>query len=64
MLINTQNIVELLTTYRPLYMLDTVGKVLGKVIRSRLDEAIHAAGDLFPRQFNFSAEKTRADATM
>ena len=55
---------ELPSSYRPLCMLDTAGKVLEKLIRSRLAEAIRAAGDLSPRQFGFRAGRSTIDAVM
>ena len=55
---------ELPSAYRPLCMLDTAGKVLEKLIRGRLAEAIRAAGDLSARQFGFRTGKSTVDAVM
>ena len=45
-------------TYRPLCMLDTAGKLLEKLIRPRLLEAIQEAGGLSPRQYSFTENKS------
>lgn len=41
------------SSFRPLCMLDTAGKLLEKLLRPRLQEAIRAGGDLSPRQYGF-----------
>lgn len=43
------------SSYQPLCMLDTAGKVLEKLFKTRLTEAIVAAGDLSPHQHGFRA---------
>lgn len=50
------------TTYRPLCMLDTAGKVLERLIRRRLKAAIREAGDLSLKQFGFRTGRSTADA--
>lgn len=50
------------SAYRPLCMLDTAGKGLEKLIRSRLQTAIAAAGDLSPRQYGFRSGRSTVDA--
>ncbi|GHJ61437.1 hypothetical protein NOK12_39550 [Nocardioides sp. OK12] len=39
------------SSYRPICMLDTAGKLLEKLIRPRLRAAVKAAGDLAGRQY-------------
>ncbi|XP_035723753.1 uncharacterized protein LOC118442357 [Vespa mandarinia] len=41
------------SSYRPIYMLDTAGKLLEKLLRPRLHAALRAAGDLAARQYGF-----------
>jgi hypothetical protein len=53
---------ELPSSYRPLCMLDTAGKVLEKLIRARLTAAIKAAGDLSPKQYGFRVGLSTVDA--
>lgn len=53
---------ELPSSYRPLCMLDTAGKVLEKLIRSRLTAAIKAAGDFSPKQYGFRMGLSTVDA--
>lgn len=48
--------------YRPLCMLDTAGKVLEKLLKTRLQRAIVAAGDLSPKQYGFRAGRSTVDA--
>ena len=50
------------SAYRPLCMLDTVGKVLEKIIRPRLQSAIQAAGGLSDRQYGFRPGLSTIDA--
>lgn len=50
------------SSYRPLCMLDTAGKVLEKLLKPRLLSAIQAAGDLSPKQFGFRSRRSTADA--
>lgn len=45
-------------------MFDTAGKVLVKLIRSRLAKVIRAARDLSPWQFGFRAGKPAVDSVM
>lgn len=53
---------ELPSSYRPLCMLDTAGKVLEKLIKARLARAIKDAGDLSPRQYGFRSGLSTIDA--
>lgn len=53
---------ELPSSYRPLCMLDTAGKVLEKLLRPRLLSAIKAAGDLSPHQHGFRKGRSTIDA--
>ena len=46
---------------RPLRMLDTVGKLLEKRIRPRLQAAVKVGGDLSKRQFGFRKDKSTID---
>lgn len=46
---------DLPSVYQPLCLLDSVGKVLENLMRSRLAKVIRAAGDLTPREFGFAA---------
>lgn len=50
------------SSFRPLCMLDTAGKVLEKMLRSRLTEAIVSAGDLSPQQHGFRPGHSTIDA--
>ena len=50
------------SSFRPLCMLDTTGKVLEKLIRARLTEAIVSAGDLSPQQHGFRSGHSTIDA--
>lgn len=52
------------SSYRPLCMLDTAGKVLEKLIKSRLKTAIQAAGDLSPKQYGFRVGMSTIDAIL
>ena len=53
---------ELPSSHRPLCMLDTAGKLFEKLIRSRLNSAVAAAGDLCPRQYGFRKGRSTIDA--
>lgn len=50
------------SSYRPLCMLDTAGKVLEKLLQPRLLSAIGAAGDLCERQYGFRRGRCTIDA--
>ena len=50
------------SSYRPLCMLDTTGKLLEKLVRPRLQAAKRAAGDLSERQYGFRTGKSTIDA--
>ena len=50
------------SAYRPLCMLDTAGKVLEKLIKGRLTDAVRVAGDLSPRQYGFRSGRSTIDA--
>nr|XP_044249378.1 uncharacterized protein LOC123002814 [Drosophila takahashii] len=50
------------SSYRPICLLDTVGKVFEKLISKRLNLAIDAAGGLSPSQFGFRKGKSTLDA--
>ena len=50
------------SSYRPLCMLDTAGKLLEKLVRPRLQAAIRAAGDLSERQYGFRTGRSTIDA--
>lgn len=52
------------SAYRPLCMLDTAGKLLERLIKHRLKEAVHAAGDLSPRQYGFRSGRSTVDAVL
>lgn len=52
------------TSYRPLCMLDVAGKILEKLIKSRLTEAIKKSGDLHERQFGFRKGKSTIGAIL
>lgn len=53
---------EVPSSYRPLCMLDTAGKVLEKLLRPRLRAAIEAAGDLSPKQYGFRVGRSTMNA--
>lgn len=55
---------ELPSTYWPLYVLHTAGKVVEKLVGSKLYETICAVRHLSPRQFGFRGDKSTIDATM
>jgi len=50
------------SSYRPICLLDTVGKVFEKLISKRLNLAVDAAGGLYPTQFGFRKGKYTLDA--
>lgn len=50
------------SSYRPLCMLDTAGKVLEKLLQPRLLSAIRASGDLSERQYGFRRGRSTIDA--
>lgn len=50
------------SSYRPLCMLDTAGKVLEKLLQPRLLSAVRAAGDLSDRQYGFRRGRSTIDA--
>lgn len=50
------------SSYRPLCMLDTAGKLFEKLLRARLGEAIRRAGDLSDMQFGFRRGRSTVDA--
>lgn len=52
------------SSYRPLCMLDTAGKVLEGLIKTRLKTAIKSAGDLSPKQYGFRTGKSTVDAIL
>ena len=41
------------SSYRPLCMLNTVGKLLEKLLKPHPHEAVRATGDLAPRQYSY-----------
>nr|AMS38363.1 hypothetical protein [Bactrocera tryoni] len=50
------------SSYRPLCMLDTMGKVYESIIRNRLELAIQKAGGLSERQYGFIKKRSTIDA--
>lgn len=50
------------SSYRPLCMLDTAGKLLERLIKPRLEEAINSAGGLSKRQYGFRPGKSTMGA--
>lgn len=50
------------SSYRPLCMLDTAGKLFEKLLKPRLGDAIRRAGDLSDRQFGFRQGRSTIDA--
>ncbi|KAK9693271.1 Reverse transcriptase (RNA-dependent DNA polymerase) [Popillia japonica] len=50
------------SSYRPLCMLDTAGKILEKLLKARLRTAVETAGDLSPRQYGFRKGRSTIDA--
>ena len=53
---------ELPSAYRPLCMLDTAGKVLERLVKGRLNDAIQTAGGLSPWQCGFRPGRSTVDA--
>lgn len=53
---------RLASSYRPLCMLDTAGKLLEKLLKTRLEAAIRVAGGLADTQFGFRRGKSTIDA--
>lgn len=53
---------ELPSSYRPLCMLDTAGKLLERLMKPRLEKAITAGGGLSPRQYGFRPRKSTIGA--
>nr|XP_041632157.1 uncharacterized protein LOC121502527 [Drosophila kikkawai] len=50
------------SSYRPICLLDTIGKVFERVISARLSQAIEVAGGLSPEQYGFTKGKSTLDA--
>ncbi len=50
------------SSYRPLCMLDTIGKVYESIVRNRLELAIQKAGGLSERQYGFIKKRSTIDA--
>lgn len=50
------------SSYRPLCMLDTAGKLMEKLLRGRLNDAITEAGGLAQRQYGFRPGRSTVDA--
>ncbi|XP_041449542.1 uncharacterized protein LOC121404267 [Drosophila obscura] len=50
------------SSYRPICLIDTAGKLLERVLCSRLTRAITEAGDLSPHQYGFRKAKSTIDA--
>ncbi len=50
------------SSYRPLCMLDTIGKVYESIVRNRLELAIQKAGGLSERQYGFMKKRSTIDA--
>lgn len=50
------------SSYRPLCLLDTVGKVLERIIGDRLQEHLEGAGGLCDRQYGFRRARSTVDA--
>lgn len=48
--------------YRPLCMLDDAGKLFERLLKSRMNEAVEAAGGLSERQFGFRKGRSTIDA--
>ena len=53
---------DALSSYRPLRMLDTAGKLLEQLVRQRLQAVLEAAGDLSERQYGFRTGRSTVDA--
>lgn len=52
------------TSYRPICLLDALGKVFEKLIKVRLEEELDKSGGLAPLQFGFVAGKSAIDAML
>lgn len=52
------------TSYRPICLLDSLGKVFEKLIKIRLEAEIDRCGGLSPLQFGFRAGKSTVDAML
>lgn len=50
------------SSYRPLCMLDTAGKLLEKLLKPRLLSAVQAAGDLSDKQYGFRKGRSTIEA--
>lgn len=50
------------SSYRPLCMLDTLGKLLERLLLRRLESEIETSGGLSPRQYGFRKGKSTVDA--
>lgn len=50
------------SSYRPLCMLDTAGKLLERLLKPRLEEAIHNGGGLSSRQYGFRPGRSTVHA--
>lgn len=50
------------SAYRPICLLDVVGKMLERVVTERLLQAVEAAGDLAPNQYGFRRGKSTLQA--
>lgn len=50
------------SAYRAICMMNVAGKLLEKMLRPRLNEAVRAAGDLSERQFGFRLGRSTMDA--
>ena len=50
------------SSYRAVCMLDTVGKILERVLVTRLEKALKNAGGLSPNQYGFCRLKSTIDA--
>jgi hypothetical protein len=49
-------------SFRPICLIDTAGKLLEKILATRLNWAIGEAGDLSPMQFGFRKQRSTLDA--
>lgn len=49
-------------TYRPICLLDTLGKVMEYLLRTRLSQEIKEKGDLSPEQYGFREGRSTVDA--
>lgn len=51
-------------SYRPICLLNTVGKLLERVIKKRLEDHLEEAGGMSDRQFGFTKGRSTVDAIM